>query len=288
MADDELDKDIVCVCKKTIKQKNIFRHFAKSNLKCKEKFGDERLANLELERKKSLKDAKSKRNQSHYSEHKSPLKKRQRVYYAENAPSIIDKKRAYNHKNREKINESQNVYDKQNRKRINESHTVYNKQHSKRIKETMQDKRNIANDNMTNDSRIIRFKRAIIEGPNFICFNCNRAQFKSGIVKLKVKDIQKPDAEIKLDEDFLRKVGLFDLDDDLELIFCRKCINTIRERKVPDISVINGLQLDQIPPELNLTDLEQQLIAKTLLFLKIKKLPKTRMKQNIAKLFKVS
>lgn len=76
---------------------------------------------------------------------------------------------------------------------------------------------------------------------------------------------------------------MFDLDDDLDLIFCHKCINTIRERKVPDISVINGLQIDQIPPDLNLTDLEQQLIAKTLLFLKIKKLPKTRMKQNIAK-----
>ena len=226
MADDELNKDIVCVCKKTIKQKNIFRHFAKSNLKCKEKFGDERLANLELERKKSLKDAKSKRNQSHYSENKSPLKKRQRVYYAENAPSIVDKKREYNGKNRKKINESKNVYDKQNRerinekqnvynkqnrkrinesqnvynkqnrKRINESQTVYNKQHSKRIKETMQDKRKQMNDEMTNDSRVIRFKRAIIEGPNFICFNCNRSQFKSGIVKLKVKGIQKPDAEI--------------------------------------------------------------------------------------------
>ena len=268
MADGELDKDIICVCKKTIKQKDIFRHFAKSNLKCKEKFGDEKLATLELERKKSLQDAKSKRNKSYYSENSSPLKKRQKVYYAENTPSIVDKQREY---------------DGKNRKRINERQSVYNKQHSKRIKETIQDKRNKAKDDMTNDSRIIRFKRAIIEGPNFICYNCNRAQFKSGIVTVKVKNIQKPDAEIKLDEDFLREVGLFDLDDDLDLTFCHKCINTIRERKVPDISVINGLQIDQIPPDLNLTDLEQQLIAKTLLFLKIKKLPKTRMKQNIAK-----
>ena len=167
MADGELDKDIICVCKKTIKQKDIFRHFAKSNLKCKEKFGDEKLATLELERKKSLQDAKSKRNQSYYSENSSPLKKRQKVYYAENTPSIVDKQREY---------------DGKNRKRINERQSVYNRQHSKRIKETIQDKRNKAKDDMTNDSRIIRFKRAIIEGPNFICYNCNRAQFKSGIV----------------------------------------------------------------------------------------------------------
>ena len=39
----------------------------------------------------------------------------------------------------------------------------------------------------------------------------------------------------------------------------------------------NGLALDPIPPELKLTDLEQQLIAIVQIFMKIKKLPKHMM-----------
>ena len=42
-----------------------------------------------------------------------------------------------------------------------------------------------------------------------------------------------------------------------------------------------------IPDELKLTDLEQQLIARTLIFLKVKKLPKSGMKSNIDQVISV-
>ena len=46
----------------------------------------------------------------------------------------------------------------------------------------------------------------------------------------------------------------------------------IQNNKLPKIHVSNGLQFDVVPPELQLTDLEQQLIARSLLFMKVKKL----------------
>ena len=47
--------------------------------------------------------------------------------------------------------------------------------------------------------------------------------------------------------------------------------------KRPKISAMNGLLCDEIPEELMLTDLEQQMIALDLLFMKMKLLPKSRM-----------
>ena len=47
--------------------------------------------------------------------------------------------------------------------------------------------------------------------------------------------------------------------------------------KLPNISVSNGLECDPIPEELKLTDLEEQFIARSLIFMKLIRLPKSRM-----------
>ena len=60
-------------------------------------------------------------------------------------------------------------------------------------------------------------------------------------------------------------------------ILCHSCFTYIKGEKIPKIHVSNGLQLDDIPESLKLTELEQQLIAKDIIFMKIKKLPKSRM-----------
>ena len=56
--------------------------------------------------------------------------------------------------------------------------------------------------------------------------------------------------------------------------------------KVPGISVTNSLYLDPDPMTW-LSDLEQQLIALNLLFMKIKKLPRSRMKAVIDRVISV-
>ena len=70
-------------------------------------------------------------------------------------------------------------------------------------------------------------------------------------------------------------------------ILCHNCLRHIRNGKVPKIHVSNGLWLDKVPEELKLKDLEQQLIARSLLFMKVKKLPTTRMKAMVDKVISV-
>ena len=90
---------------------------------------------------------------------------------------------------------------------------------------------------------------------------------------MKDEDIQKL-AE-KLDPTALKTIG-FDTPENLITNYlCHNCHNWIRKGKVPCIHISNGLTLDVIPEELNLTNLEQQLIAKNLIFLKVKKLPRS-------------
>ena len=66
-------------------------------------------------------------------------------------------------------------------------------------------------------------------------------------------------------------------------IFCHNCYNTMKcKKKIPRMSVSNGLELDEIPYELKIpTDLEQQLFASCLIFMKVTELPKTRMKGQL-------
>ena len=78
----------------------------------------------------------------------------------------------------------------------------------------------------------------------------------------------------KIGFDFQKTVGLDSQDTATDLILCHNCLNKIKKRKVPNIHFSNGLELDDVPEELKISDLEQQLIAKTLIFLKVKKLPR--------------
>ena len=129
---------------------------------------------------------------------------------------------------------------------------------------------------MTSKDRILAFKRDIVDGPNFVCFSCSRTLFKNQVKISNSKDIAK--LLEKLDENLLTEVGLGDVGDKDELIFCHSCSQKINQKKLPSMNINNGLKLDNVPYELSsMSDLEQQLIAKLLLFVKIKKLPKTRM-----------
>ena len=55
----------------------------------------------------------------------------------------------------------------------------------------------------------------------------------------------------------------------------------MKKNKMPKDSVKNNLYVDKIPPELQLSDLENQCIAKNIIFMKMKELPRTRMKKMI-------
>ena len=56
-------------------------------------------------------------------------------------------------------------------------------------------------------------------------------------------------------------------------IFCCNCSSTLKSKRCPKLSIANGMELDEIPEELEkATDLEQQLFARMLVFTKIVKM----------------
>ena len=79
----------------------------------------------------------------------------------------------------------------------------------------------------------------------------------------------------KLDHNSLKTIGLDSQENLSNRYLCHNCHNWMRKGKIPCIHVSNGLTLDEIPDELNLTNLEQQCIALNLIFLKVKKLPRS-------------
>ena len=134
-------------------------------------------------------------------------------------------------------------------------------------------RRRIAKKNRTQENRFSYFTADIADGPRFVCLSCHRALFKKGVKFLKDEDILK--LADKLDPNSLKTIGFDDPENLITHYLCHNCLNWIRKGRVPCIHISNGLSLDEIPEDLNLTNLEQQLIAKNLIFLKVKKLPRS-------------
>ena len=150
---------------------------------------------------------------------------------------------------------------------------MYNKTNAEWIAEKARNRRRIAKKNRSQKDRFSYFNEDIADGPMFVCFSCNRALFKKGVKFMTDGDISK--LVDKLDLKFLKKIGLDPDENRTNFYLCHNCLNCIRKGKLPSIHVSNGLALDDIPEELDLTNLEQQLIARNLIFLKVKKLPRS-------------
>ena len=292
MSRQEAKEKIVCVCLKEFTEKTILIHLNHhSNKTCKEKFDKEKYESLKAEKKELRKQYIKEYNETNaprlrarkkinYTENPSPAKKRTKNYYAENKERISQKRKESYSQNKESLNKKRRDDYAKNPTPTKDGMNAYYAKNSEKIKKQKKD----AIDERSKEARILRFRRAIMEGPIYVCHSCNRALYKNGTQTLKINKIETPNASIKLDDAFLKEIGLFGLDGNKKLTFCHKCLKNIRKKKVPDISTLNGLELDHIPEELKLTDLEQQLIAKTLIFLTIRKLPKSGMKLNTGKL----
>ena len=135
----------------------------------------------------------------------------------------------------------------------------------------------------TSQDRILAFRTQIIDGPNFTCYSCKSCLFKGQVKFLKANDIS--NLKAKLDKKTFRRLELQFTKS--EAIFCKNCLRLINQGKIPRIHFSNGLWLDSVPDELLLTDLEQQTIARSLIFMKVKKLPTTRMKAMVDKVISV-
>ena len=189
-----------------------------------------------------------------------------------------------NQKNKAKICEDRKDRMNENpekRRTLQKSYDDKN-QESKNFKEA--ERKEAIKNATTKEQRLHKFNKDIINGPNFICFSCNRVLF---IVQVKILEGKTlTNFFTRVENDFLKNEVGVDMQAS-QLIFCHNCCNQINKGKLPRIHTSNGLESDVVPEELKLKDLEQQLIARNLLFEKIKKLPKTRMHANFDRVINV-
>ena len=120
------------------------------------------------------------------------------------------------------------------------------------------------------------FFQEIKEGPIYPCISCMRC-----LPKRTVKPFQEKFHQTLIDNNMECYV---DTKDSLKIngkhYICSTCQVSLSKRVLPNLCFKNGLELSDVPKCLQTSSVGNQLLAKHLTFLKIRKLPKTRMGSN--------
>ncbi len=226
----------------------------------------------------------SEKQKKYDKDHRDQVNEKQKVYNKANREKIAKQQRKYNEDHRDVINATQQEYNNENREAIAEKQRKYNLEHKAKINEKQdrynkqnaakiagkEAKRKTAKRNSFKD-----FNTNIAKGPIFPCVSCHRLLFSNGVISYSSEQ----DMSSVIDKTLLNNsIKVTDkMFVDHKIFLCINCNLLLKKGKMPCTSIQNGLFLDDIPNELRLTELEQQLIAKRLLFLKIHLLPRSRM-----------
>ncbi|XP_062567926.1 uncharacterized protein LOC134230168 [Saccostrea cucullata] len=112
---------------------------------------------------------------------------------------------------------------------------------------------------------IHNFHEQIKHGPVFVCSCCHQTWFKESVLKVE---------NTKLDDTSKSKyLTCITSVDNAEWI-CKTCYSSVRERKIPKLSVLNGMIWPPKPRELDLFSLEERLISLRIPFMQIRELPR--------------
>ena len=125
--------------------------------------------------------------------------------------------------------------------------------------------------------RLKKFRENTMYNAIFVCSCCHRKLFQSNVTKITQNFRDKID---------LKKTGLLQKSIEEQQVeingisnpyICHACKQHLLRGKMPSMSVNNGLYVhENTDPELQLTELEANLIAKNIVFMKIYQLPKSR------------
>ena len=130
-------------------------------------------------------------------------------------------------------------------------------------------------------NRLIKFKEAVKYGPIFTCTVCDQDMFINN-VSILTEALEK-NLHSKSSELCSRVlIGMHPisirLDESPKFYICSTCKNDLKNGKLPAMARANTLQVVPLDDkDLRLSELESNLIARTLLFQKIYQLPKSRM-----------
>jgi hypothetical protein len=135
-------------------------------------------------------------------------------------------------------------------------------EHNKQIK-----LRRLQTINATGTSeRVQNFKSSIADGPSFPCCSCKRLLFKNGVKPVTATMKQEMGREL-----FEKCIVIHNsCNSPINICLTCRCNWLTKKKKVPPLNAFNGLELDEVPRALaQLSDIENVLIAKNILFLKI-------------------
>ena len=117
----------------------------------------------------------------------------------------------------------------------------------------------------TVEESIKRFHSDISFGPIYVCSCCHQTWFRKSVSMLKNTHIPAESKRLHCTE--FTSVGN-------EEWICHTCLSALRDSKLPKLSVANGMKWPDKPPELNLHQLEERLIALRIPFMQIRELPR--------------
>ena len=117
----------------------------------------------------------------------------------------------------------------------------------------------------TIEESIKRFHSVISFGPIYVCSCCHQTWFRKSVSMLKNTHIPAESKRLHCTE--FTSVGN-------EEWICHTCLSALRDSKLPKLSVANGMKWPDKPPELNLHQLEERLIALRIPFMQIRELPR--------------
>ena len=118
------------------------------------------------------------------------------------------------------------------------------------------------------EQAIDNFKKDIQDGPTYICTVCNRLLYQSSVKNYKLTDYE---AHLNCRTVKISYNGI-------EYI-CSSCHKALKAKKVPNLAVVNGLEVDEIPHQIDeLNSLEAVFISRRIPFMKILALPRGKQK----------
>ena len=118
---------------------------------------------------------------------------------------------------------------------------------------------------LTIEESIKRFHSDIAIGPLYVCSCCHQTWFRKSVSMLKNTHISAESKRLHCTD--FTSVGN-------EEWICHTCLSALRENKPLKLSVANGMKWRDKPPELNLHQLEERLIALRIPFMQIRELPR--------------
>ena len=247
-------------CAKKIKQ-NIKSHLNQSKIDCWNLYDKD----LMCQEAKAKAREKSREKQARYdAKNQSQIRTKQANYKAEHREQNRKRKADYNDKHREQNRKRQKVYNEKNKEQIQK----------KQVKQKQAARAHLLK-NQTALGRLRAFRRLQRKGLSFVCASCKRLWFEGSVTKVNERSSH------------LLKLLDMDFKKEDQKYLCGTCRKYLSKGQIPPLCFKNGLEIEAMPKNLELTELESVLCSKNILFVKIHTLPKSLWKGSKEKVVNV-